>query len=1272
MAQEQNYQVNYTINVDATAGTRQVMAFAESVSKLTQAKASLSPAVQNIRNMMEEIDRTFRTKGGKKRDYSFKMNIDTRGTEEKLTRVKSMLNEIREMSKGIHVAINAGEAMNSKQIKTRAKAVIGQKALEIRKAQSEKTASASVKSLSDTQKSVTKAIGKINAAMAHMEKERQLHIQTDAAQSRLQAVLNLLNRIKTATAATMNLKMTVSHTAARGGLTYAPLAAGGRASAGMNKAEAKLREKLYANQRLNQQKLAFKEQEAAIRMREREAVSAARRMQQEQNRVQREQDSLRRKALADEKRREGEAVRRERRNAMTAARNVRRQAGMEESAYGIRRRAAINRLQYSKAPSLRNAMPFAYMLNGYMAYGLIKKELTEAVEYANIMETAHSILKVADSDLTTFETRFGQMARYVRQIGVETKFTAIEVGGAVKYLSMAGMNIGTIMDAIRPVTNLALIGDNEVSMIADLATNIMAGYDIKSTSMGSVADILASSVSRSNVNIIEMAESFKMAAGYMKLAGVDFTQSAAAIGILGNMGIKGTMAGTSLRAMATRFAKPTKEAQKTLDRLGVHFTERNDVYGKQVEVLRPLSDIFAELERKGATMADMQAIFGKIAGNAAMMFIKNHDKLSELSSQNKASQGISDELAKVKQSTTKGLWYQATSMFAESFMQSFELLEPRIRQALRAFLSRFNTHEFSRGLSAISGVLLDIFSTLGNMATWMTKNFHWIEPVFITGFAATKLFKLAGSVTNLGVAFGFLGKQAAAASSLRMIGGLAGLGGGLRGVSFAGKRALVSAMGAAGVSGKGAMMQALAGMGMAGGTQALLAGRTASGLFSSQVATGSGVIGAGASMAAIGTGAVAAAGGISLLVAAMGWLAYKTWKVKEAKDAMQEEIMASRKYRYPSIDALYASLNDTYKKALETKRAVNDLVEEKNLEEASGHGTGAFTTNWWIALLASTARPYSANVSTYSSSDAYQDDTRSAILTIAKKDSQARVNAAFQEFGKLKSSWEVGAFIQTIHAKYGQGDDTLDPSLWRVGKRGEILYKMGMGEESELTATKTYDYAHYQNTVTVPEIARAASAYQTAISNYGNARSLMEKGGFDFGELEKRGFSLSDKGQWAQEALAKNATDEERSDRLANYMVIHDALVKFTSSLRNTMGGSTEAAENILKMAGFSPALYSNEPDYNDTSPFNANDITNRHLPADDDGGAGGNYSGTGKLSSAAPKQVIVNITNLLSIETIDLMRSPEGNSAEIRNLKEQMAQALIDVVHDFDASWNG
>ncbi|MCS3085442.1 hypothetical protein NXW09_29610 [Bacteroides ovatus] len=77
------------------------------------------------------------------------------------------------------------------------------------------------------------------------------------------------------------------------------------------------------------------------------------------------------------------------------------------------------------------------MLNAY-GYSLIRSELTKAIDYSNIMESAHSILRVADNDLKTFETRFDRYGPSVSvKSGIDTKYTAVEIAGAVKYLSMA-------------------------------------------------------------------------------------------------------------------------------------------------------------------------------------------------------------------------------------------------------------------------------------------------------------------------------------------------------------------------------------------------------------------------------------------------------------------------------------------------------------------------------------------------------------------------------------------------------------------------------------------------------------------------------------------------------------------------------------------------------------------------------------------------------------------------------------------------------------------
>ena len=1279
MAQEQNYQVNYSINVDASQGTKQVIAFGEAVGKLVQAKASLTPAVTNIKNMMDEIDRVFRTKNGKKRNFDYRLTIDTKKSEEKLERIKGLLTDISTLSKGISLTINAGQALDSKKIKANAKSLYEKKAAEMRKAEIEKNAASSVGTMADAQKRITKAIGKINSALVSMERDRELQIKTGTAENRLQQILSLLGRIKSASVISFNMQGGIPSE----GLTpsvpvpYAP-----QAFVMPEKARQKLMERLYAGQQLHRQKLVHAEElftadqrrKAALaetaaaekrradeaRAKERECKNAARAAEK----IRRQAEQARRKAETERIKAEQAARRQEQRNAMQSVRLMQREHTAAGTLYRSKRRAAINRIQYSKAPSLRN-LPFASMLNAYMGYSLIRSELTKAIDYSNIMESAHSILRVADSDLKTFETRFDSMARHVRKIGIDTKYTAVEIAGAVKYLSMAGMNIETINKSIRPITNLALIGDNDVSYIADLATNIMAGYDIHNDSMDSVADIISSTISRSNVNIVEMAESYKMAAGYLRMAGVDFTESSAAIGLLGNMGLKGTLAGTSLRALSTRFAKPTKEAQEVLDRLGIRFTEMRDIEGVQVEKLRPIADIFEELNKKGASMADVQAIFGKIGGNAAMMFLKNYDKLRELTSYNRGSQGVSSELALVKQNTTKGLWAQVTSQLTEGFMQAYEVLEPSIRTVLRTFLAKFKAPEFTRGLVSIGNALLDIFTVIGNIGAWVTRNFHWIEPLVFTGVVATRLFKVAGALTNIGIAMGFIGKQSAATTSISAVQGLLGAGG-IGKVSFAQKRAIVSAMQSAGVAGRGAMNRAL----MAGGGVIGAKGVLQS-LFATQVATGSGLTGAAASLSAISTGAVAATAGIAALVGALGWVAYKTWKIKEAKDAVLEEIESNRKYRYPSIEALYSSLSETYNMAVKTKRAVDEVVAGKSIEEASGHKIGAFTSNWWAGFLGEFAIASSEGMVSrdhvYNMDKARQDDIRDALVTLAKRDSQTRIDAAYAEFGKMGAVLEVDAFLKTVKERFGQQEKDLDKSLWRM-QDGKAVYVNDIGDRSEAVAARTYDYARYMNTQTVPEIVRAATAYRNAISSAANAHELMRKGGFDFDQFRAWGFEQDENGLWKQRALGQNATDAQRVDNIAHRKLAHTTLVKFFSSLRQTFGGSAEAAENILRVAGFTPDQYGNEPDSNDTRPFAANPITNTHL---DDGGAGGNYSGTGRLSSAAPKQVIVNIESLLSVRTIDLMKSKEGQTEEIQNLKEQLAQALIDVVHDFDASWN-
>lgn len=1247
--------------------------------------------------MMTDIDATFRTKSGKKRDYSFKFNIDTNDTEAKLNRVKVLLTDIGELTKGVNLVINAGQKVDTRSIKSQVQVLTSKKELDRQQEENRQKAATAVKSVLDTRKMITRSIGKIHSAVASLERGREVNIKTDVAKSRLEELLVLMRQIRKES----NFGMIIPGVpAARSGSgVVVPYAYQPEKPFTLSQ---KGQERLFTAQRLYEQKSALSIQEMEAKQRLQSEANAAKRLEREQfqarklqgeiqkitlenqlriereaahrmekelERKRKEEEKIRKKALSDREKQEKEKARLDRQSAVQSIQEMQRRVNTGNALYGKKRRAAINRIQYSKAPSMRGLPMIGTMMNAYMAYNFIKSELQGAMEYANTMESARSILRVADRDLSTFDTRFEQLGRNMRQIGVDTKFTAVQIASATKFLAMAGMDVATINASMRPITNLALIGDNDVGLIADLTTNIMSGYNISGNSMGSVADIITSTISRANVNVVEMAESFKMAAGYLKLAGVDFTEASAAIGILGNAGMKGTMAGTALRAMATRFAKPTKQAEETLDRLGVKFTHFVEIAGKKVEKLRPLADIFKDLHTSGASLEDMIAIFSKIGGNAAMQFVVNYDKLRVLTTQNRASHGISDELALVKQNTTKGLWAQMTSTLTESFMQAYEVVEPAIKGVMKDFLSKFRAKDFAKGLVSIGRALLDICSLLANIATWMTRNFHWIEPLLFTGFVATRLFKLAGAVTNLGVAIGFVGKQSVASSTLELISSLTGGAGGLKALSFGNKRALVSALQKAGITGKGAMRQALISSGVMGKGMAVRGAFTS--LFANQVATGSGITGAVASLSAIGTGAIAATAGISALVGALGWVAYKTWQIKQAKDAVLEEVNANQKYRYPSIEALHEALHKTYKEALLAKEAVKGVTEGKTLEEESGQKIGMFTKQWWVAFLSNMAASQSRTVGgatpAYTFDDAYQQNTRDAINIIARKSGQQQINAAYAALGNLSDPLEIGAFIDNIDTKYRYDPKLLNKKLYTISN-GKVIYKPGMENISARDAAGTPHFAGYQDTEVLRNIHVGAESYLDAMRSQGGAMKRLRETGFNFTEIFNRGFYLKG-GKWMQKEPEKNATDEQRRKLLAGKQFVKDRLITMMTTLRDLYGGNEQIAENIMKRAGFSELLYANEPGYNDENPFNAMRIT---TDGADDGMAGGNYSGTGKLSSAAPKQVVVQITNLLSVGTIDLMKSKEGQEEEIKGLKEQLAQALIDVVHEFDETWHG
>ena len=348
-------------------------------------------------------------------------------------------------------------------------------------------------------------------------------------------------------------------------------------------------------------------------------------------------------------------------------------------------------------------MGIAYGITGLGS--LIGSTIKEATEYDNLMATARNILRTHDRDPQSFAQRFAQMERIVRDVGVKTKFTAPQVADASKFLAMAGFDVEAINKSIAPIADIALVGDTDLGETADVVTNIMTGYGIDPSQVRRAADIMTMTFTKSNTTLLEIAEAYKYSASLLSAGGVSFEEATAAMGILGDAGIKGSQAGTTLRTIMANIVNPTKKQLTNWERIGV---SRTDESGR----VRPLTEIFQDLKNADLYVDDFYKLFHKTAAQGAVSLAMNVDKWNEIVEKNFLSDGLVGELAEEKKNTIQGLWYQLTSAFTETGMQVFEEMNSPIRELITSTTAWLKTDEAKSALREMGALTLDIIKFL--------------------------------------------------------------------------------------------------------------------------------------------------------------------------------------------------------------------------------------------------------------------------------------------------------------------------------------------------------------------------------------------------------------------------------------------------------------------------------------------------------------------------------------------------------------------------------
>ncbi|MFC1117231.1 phage tail tape measure protein [Pasteurella multocida] len=277
------------------------------------------------------------------------------------------------------------------------------------------------------------------------------------------------------------------------------------------------------------------------------------------------------------------------------------------------------RSSYDKTLSMRDKISGGAMKAGLASGAILGAEvamLKPAMEFEKSFSKVQALTRLDKvKDAETIKALRDQAIN----LGATTAFSSSEVADAQGYLAMAGFTPEQIQASLKSVLNTALASGVDLARVSDVASDISSGFKIPASEMGRVADVLTLTFTTSNTSLETLYETMKEGGPIMTSLGQSFESSAAMAGLLGNVGIKGSSAGTALKNIGLNMIN-----NKQLKKLGVQV---QDAKGNMRQIPEILADIKKKTDKMGTAQRSnvIKNIFGKIPVAAAMELISQAD-----------------------------------------------------------------------------------------------------------------------------------------------------------------------------------------------------------------------------------------------------------------------------------------------------------------------------------------------------------------------------------------------------------------------------------------------------------------------------------------------------------------------------------------------------------------------------------------------------------------------------------------------------------------------
>ncbi len=360
----------------------------------------------------------------------------------------------------------------------------------------------------------------------------------------------------------------------------------------------------------------------------------------------------------------GQRQRELRQHLDAASRSVEQQRKQLERLNRQQQRMNNARASYAAATEARNKLAgfgaTATASGAGMLYGA-SRTMMPGYDFDTGMSRVQALTRT-DKDSTELK----HLRDQARQLGASTSFTANDVAGGQGFLAMAGYTPDKIVQAMPHMLDLAKASgmDSQLAEVADIASNIQSAWKIPADQMQRMADALTFTFTTSNTDLRMLGETMKYVGPAAQAAGQDFATVSAMIGMLGNVGIQGSQAGTSLRMSLLRLAAQPKKASEALAALNVSVADSAGHMKPMPQLLSELAAAFNILGINGVgnvkKMAYIKDIFGVESSSAMMELLDKQStiapsqRIEAYAEQVKDSFGTAGRVAKTMADNMKG------------------------------------------------------------------------------------------------------------------------------------------------------------------------------------------------------------------------------------------------------------------------------------------------------------------------------------------------------------------------------------------------------------------------------------------------------------------------------------------------------------------------------------------------------------------------------------------------------------------------------------------